>query len=121
MPIKNATKKQVAQHVNSSLVLLYWKIGQRIHVEILKEARAEYGEKIIQQLANKLTLAYGRGFSARAIFRMVRFAKMYPDEQIVTTLSALLSWSQQKVEVPKPLMRLFPIIPNSSMNQNRHR
>jgi hypothetical protein len=83
----DSTRAYVAQTVNSSLVLLYWKMGQLIHIEILKEERAEYGETIIKQLASQLTLAYGRGFSSRAIFRMVRLAKMYPDEQIVTTLS----------------------------------
>jgi hypothetical protein len=49
---------------------LYWKIGQMIHREILKEERVEYGEQIIKQLAEQLTINYGRGFNARALFRI---------------------------------------------------
>ena len=30
--------------VNSALVLLYWQIGHRIQMEVLKEQRAEYGQ-----------------------------------------------------------------------------
>ena len=40
-----ATARQdVARQVNSALVLLYWRIGQRIRQDILQEKRAEYGE-----------------------------------------------------------------------------
>jgi hypothetical protein len=40
-----------------------------------------------------LTREYGKGFSRRNMFRMIRFAEVFPDEQIVSTLSAQLSWS----------------------------
>ena len=104
-----STRARAAQHVNSALVLLYWGIGQRINLEILQEERAEYGEKIIKQLASQLTLTYGRGFSSRALFRMVRFARFYPNEQIVTTLSALLSFSHfvELILLDDPLKRQF--------------
>jgi len=89
----DSAKIRVAHYANSSLVLLYWQIGQRIYREILKEERAEYGEGIIKQLASQLNISYGRGFNARALFRMVRFAKYFSEEKIVVTLSPLLSWS----------------------------
>lgn len=40
-------REDVARSVNSSLVMLYWKVGHRIRKEILKEKRAEYGEEIV--------------------------------------------------------------------------
>src|SRR5689334_4368908 len=42
-------KKQAAQQVNSTLVMLHWEIGREIHQEVLKEERAEYGEHVIKQ------------------------------------------------------------------------
>ncbi|MDF1759362.1 MAG: PDDEXK nuclease domain-containing protein [Coxiellaceae bacterium] len=89
----DGAKRQVAQQVNSSLVILYWKIGERINKEILFEKRAGYGRKIVKQLAERLYKNYGRGFNARSLFRMVRFVKQFPDEKILMKLSALLSWS----------------------------
>jgi len=105
----DSTRNQASRQVNSLLVLLHWQIGQRVHLAILKEERAEYGEKIIQHLANQLTMAYGRGFGSRALFRMVRFAKLYPDKQIVTTLSTLLSLSHfmELILLEDPLKRQF--------------
>ena len=34
----------VARVVDSGMVLTYWRVGERIHREILKEKRAEYGK-----------------------------------------------------------------------------
>lgn len=85
--IENA-KFQVATYTNAKLVLLYWQIGYRINLNILGNERAGYGENIIKYLSKELTFCYGNGFNARALFRMVKFAKVY-DEKIVATLSPL--------------------------------
>lgn len=86
-------KKNVAQQVNSSLVMLYWEIGQELHQEVLKEQRAEYGDQVIKQLAKELAIQYGQGFNARSLFRMTRFARFYPDRESIIKLSTQLSWS----------------------------
>lgn len=106
--IENAKNKAV-QYVNSSLVILYWRIGQTIHREILKEERAEYGEKIIKQLAKHLIAKYGKGFNDTNLFRMLRFFGRFPDERIVATLSPLLSWSHfvELMAFEDPLKRQF--------------
>lgn len=88
-----ATKNRVAQKVNAELVLLYWEIGDRINIEMLNDKRGEYGEQVVKQLAMQLYKLYGRGFNDRSLFRMVRFAKQFPEKTIVATLSPLLSWS----------------------------
>src|SRR5258708_20630370 len=82
-----------AQAVNSALVLLYWQIGQRIRIEVLKEKRAGYGDEIVSTLSNKLTAEFGNGFSQPNMSRMTRFAEVFPDQQIVVTLSRQLGWS----------------------------
>jgi hypothetical protein len=68
------TRQDVARTVNSSLVILYWKVGQRIRQDILKEKRATYGEEILSTLSKKLVEEFGNGFSLPNLFRMVRFA-----------------------------------------------
>ena len=88
-----AARENVARTVNSAQVLLYWDIGQRIHTEILKGKRASYGEEIVSTLSRQLEKAYGRGFSRRNVFSMVKFATLFQEREIVQTLSALLSWS----------------------------
>jgi hypothetical protein len=72
------TRQDVARQVNSALVLLYWRVGQRIHQEILKEKRAEYGEEIVPTLSAQLVAEFGEGFSKRNLFRMIRFAEGFP-------------------------------------------
>jgi len=79
--------------VNAGLTLLYWQIGNRVRQDILKEKRAEYGEEIISTLSIQLVKEFGNGFSRPNLFRMVRFAEIFPEGKIVSTLSRQLSWS----------------------------
>ena len=89
----DSVRDQVARAVNAGLVLLYWSIGERIRREILGEQRAAYGEQIVATVSAQLTAEYGRGFSRRNVFHMIRLAEIFPDRQIVQTLSAQLGWS----------------------------
>lgn len=90
--IDNA-RNHIACEYNSTQALLCWLIGTRIDEEILKSERAEYGETIIVSLADHLTLTYGKGYSRPNLFRMIKFAKLFPNREIVSTLSRQLSWS----------------------------
>ena len=87
-----ATRQTVAQGVNSALTTLYWEIGRRIHSDILQQKRAGYGERIVSALGTQLTREFGRGFTARSLFRMVRFAETFPDIETVTALRTQLGW-----------------------------
>jgi len=87
------TRKNVAIAVNSGLTILYWKIGKRINLEVLKGERAEYGAEVLSTIASKLVPEYGEGFNEKNIRRMVQFYNLFPLEQIVVTLSRQLSWS----------------------------
>ncbi|MEI7941344.1 MAG: PDDEXK nuclease domain-containing protein [Verrucomicrobiota bacterium] len=104
-----ATRQTVAQGINSALVLLYWKIGQRIRADILKAKRASYGEKIFYALSRKLTAEFGNGFSQANLFHMARFAEVFPDTKIVYALSAQLSWTHLRrlIYLDDPLKRDF--------------
>ncbi len=92
---------KVAQSVDSALVILYWRIGRRIQDDILKQERAAYGGEIVATLSQQLTAEYGRCFSRYNLARMIQFAEVFPDEQIVATLSQDLSWSH--------FVQLFPL------------
>lgn len=102
-------RRVVATAVNSSLTLLYWRIGQRLQQELLKGERAEYGQEILARVAQQLTRDYGRGFSYSALTRMVKLYEAYPDQKIVATLSQVLSWSHFRELLPleQPLQRDF--------------
>ncbi len=72
--------------MNAALVLLYWNIGERIRRDVLREKRAEYGEMMVEALAQQLTAEFGRGFGRRNLFNMIRFVEVFPRVEIVQTL-----------------------------------
>jgi predicted nuclease of restriction endonuclease-like (RecB) superfamily len=88
-----STRAGVAQAVNSALVLLYWQVGRRIRTDVLDSKRAAYGEEIVSTLSRQLSAEFGSGYSRPNLFRMIRFAELFQDGEIVSALSRQLSWS----------------------------
>ena len=75
------------------MTILYWQIDNRIWQNVLKEKRARYGEEILSTLSAKLGPEFGNGFGARNLSKMVRFAEVFPEGKILSTLLRELSWS----------------------------
>ena len=65
--------------VDVTLIKRNWLLGLRIQHEVLKDKRAEYGEQVVKNLANKLTDKYGKGFSRNNLYRDLSFYKSHPD------------------------------------------
>lgn len=87
------SRQRVASTVNRELVLLYWQVGRRIRVDVLREERASYRGEIVATLSGQLVPLYGQGFGRSNLYRMLRFAEFFPEEQVVAALSETLSWS----------------------------
>ena len=100
---------RVAGHVNTELVSLHWQIGSRLRTEVLGPDRGEYGKRLVQDLAQRLTGEFGRGYSRGNLFHMLRFAEAFPAWEIVSTLSRQLGWSHflQLIYLDDPLKRDF--------------
>lgn len=105
----DAARQRAAVAVNSELSMLYWRIGQRIHTQVLSGQRAGYGEEVVSTLAAQLVRDYGGSFAEKNLRRMVQFASTFPDEQIVVSLIRQLSWTHFIALIPlkDPLQREY--------------
>jgi len=103
------SRQKVVLHINTSITQLYWRIGEHIHQYLLTDGRADYGKRILQTVSAKLTQEYSKGFSERNLANMVKFYEYYPNENILSTLWAKLSWSHfiQLLGVEGSLKREF--------------
>jgi predicted nuclease of restriction endonuclease-like (RecB) superfamily len=91
------TAKQTAvQAVNTQLVELYWQIGAYIS---LKLDQAEWGDGVVQQLADYLARTQPglRGFTRSNLFRMRNFYNTYNSEEKVAALPRQLSWTHNVI------------------------
>lgn len=77
-----ASQRRAVSAVNSELTVLFWRIGRRIHTEVLAGQRAGYGEEILPTLASQLVRDYGRSFTDKNLRRMVQFAVLFPMSQL---------------------------------------
>lgn len=114
--IINQSRQNVANAINTELVLLYWNIGRIIKTGILQNEKAEYGNQTIEGLSNKLVSEYGRGYSVRNLFNMIKFYEVFKDEQILHSVSAKLTWTHIKrlIYIEDELKREFYIAMSTS-------
>ena len=114
----NEARNKVALIVNTEITLLYWHIGKRINKEVLGNQRAEYGKQIVSTVSTQLTKEYGRGFELRNLRRMMQFAELFPDFQIVAALARQLSWSHfiELLSIKNDLGREFYLTMAASEN-----
>jgi hypothetical protein len=47
----------------------------------------------VHALSAKLQKEYGQGFTKRNLLNMIRFAQVFPEEEIVSALRAQLNWT----------------------------
>lgn len=81
-----------ARTVNALMTAAYWEVGRRIvEYEQGGEAKALYGEKLLERLAVDLGHRFGRGFGRENLRLMRRFYLSYLPDQISQTLSGKLS------------------------------
>lgn len=94
------SRSRTALEINSEITLLYWNIGKYIREDILKNNRADYGQRIVESLSERLTNQYGRGWSKRHLHNCLRFTEAFPHEQIVHALRTQLSWTHIRSLIP---------------------
>jgi predicted nuclease of restriction endonuclease-like (RecB) superfamily len=78
--ILEQARGNVVRAVNSGTVIAYWLIGREIVTAAQGgDERAEYGGRVIVDLAARLTQRYGRGFSVPNLKRFRQFYLTYRD------------------------------------------
>lgn len=86
-----SARHAAARSVNAVMTASYWAVGQRIVIfEQGGQARAEYGDALIERLAIDLSTRFGRGFSKQNLWQMRAFHLAWPARHIEQTLSAKL-------------------------------
>lgn len=91
-----AARQKVIQTANTQLVELYWQVGAYISRKL---EQAEWGDGVVQQLADYLALTQPglRGFTRRNLFRMRQLYETYRDEEKVTPLVTQLPWTHNLI------------------------
>lgn len=91
-----AARQRAVQAVNTSLIELYWQIGQRISQKI---TQAEWGDGVVEQLARYLARTQPglRGFTRPNLFRMKQFYEAYPDPEFVSAVLRQLPWTHHLI------------------------
>lgn len=95
--------------INSNMLIMYWKIGRIVKTEIMNDNRATYGEQLVNELSADLTNSYGRGYSRRNIFNMIKIYEIFPDFEIVQSITAQLSVTHliEIIKITEPIKREF--------------
>ena len=86
--IDNEIYKKVKDYSKNKYELKkYYNVGK-----LLYDAGKHYGEGIIKEYSKRLTIEFGKNYSIRLLYRMLKFYRFVSAEKM-PTLSAKLSWS----------------------------
>ncbi|MDP5201487.1 YhcG family protein [Flavobacterium sp. DG2-3] len=89
------SRQRVFRMANSALLETYWEIGKLIvEAEQKGKDRADYGKSTLKNLANQLTVEFGKGFDERNLNNMRAFYKAFP---IWNALRTELSWTHYRL------------------------
>jgi predicted nuclease of restriction endonuclease-like (RecB) superfamily len=80
--------------INKAMVEAYWNIGKIVCEAQGSNERAEYGEYLIQNLSQKLTVEFGKGFTPTNLKYMRQFYLAFPNGH---ALSDQLSWTHYRL------------------------
>ena len=90
-------RHQAYASVNQAIIQTNWNIGRRIvEEEQAGEKRAQYGKRLIANLAERLSALYGNSYSKRNLEYYRKFYLSFKDLEIVNTRVHNLSWSHVK-------------------------
>ena len=91
-----AARQRAFQAVNTTLIDLYWQVGEYISRKI---ETAERGEGVVPQLAQYIahTQPGQRGFTRSNLFRMKQLYETYRSDAIVAALPRQLSWTHNLI------------------------
>ncbi|OAH99203.1 hypothetical protein A1353_21065 [Methylomonas methanica] len=91
-----SARQRAVQAVNTTLIDLYWQVGQIISRKI---AAAEWGDGVVPQLAAHLAQTQPglRGFTRSNLFRMRQFYDTYRDDEKVAPLVRQLPWTHNLI------------------------
>jgi hypothetical protein len=104
-----ASRRIAARTVNALMTATYWEIGRRIvEFEQRGKKRAEYGEELLQRLAQDLTARFGRGFSYPNVNKFRQFYLSFPSPRILSTPS---------IESTQPIVSTASIEPQRKKGQ----
>jgi predicted nuclease of restriction endonuclease-like (RecB) superfamily len=88
-------RKSAYKAVNFAMVQAYWQIGRLIvEDEQNGENRAEYGKRVLEELAKRLTADFGKGFDASNLRYMRLFYKAFTN---CDALRHELSWTHYRL------------------------
>ena len=93
--VLQSARQTAYKAVNFAMVQAYWQIGRLIvEDEQNGEVRAEYGRKVLEELAKRLTAEFGTGFTVTNLKYMRAFYRAFP---IGHALRDELSWTHYRL------------------------
>jgi predicted nuclease of restriction endonuclease-like (RecB) superfamily len=89
-----------SRQANLALTVTFWRLGRLVGSEVLGSQRAAYGKRIVVSLGRRLVERYGPSYEEKNLRRMIQFAQVFPDEEIVVSVGRQLSWTHFRALLP---------------------
>ncbi len=93
--ILHEARQRAYRAINAAMVQAYWEIGRVIVEEEQRgEQRADYGQRVVEDLSRRLRTDFGKGFDRSNLWHMRSFYLSYPK---LDAVRRELSWTHYRI------------------------
>ncbi len=96
--ILHGAKQNSYRAINSEMVRAYWEIGKQIVEHEQKgSSRASYGQFVLNELADRLSKEFGKGYTASNLRNFRQFYQTFAFEEICDAPRSNLTWTHYRL------------------------
>lgn len=94
---------------NKSKILTYWQIGRQLNAYRLRKGNKFNAKKSLRLLVKKRIQIRSKKYSRKKIGKMMQFATVFTDPEMIVGLSSQLKWAHIQLLLPltQPLERVY--------------
>lgn len=94
----NNGRNEIINTMNKTIIETYWNVGRIIQEDIKKNNKSNYGERLIKELAVKLTAEFGKGYDESNLRRFIQFYIAFPK----LDARPVLTWTHYRMLITVP-------------------
>ncbi|MDO5341840.1 MAG: PDDEXK nuclease domain-containing protein [Bacteroidia bacterium] len=110
-------RTRLATYANAEVCMTNYYVGRRIKEDVLYNKRADYGQKVVRNLVERLTNDFGKGWGYEKLKQCIRIAECFTEEEIRYACVPNSNWVHACTQLTWSHIRILTTVKDSLARQ----